>query len=112
MLEHNCLILARPGAPLSSWPFKEGGKPFSIKVSGDREASSGKIIREWALDGYGVALKNYWDIKEYINAGLLETALDEYNTGDIDLFAVLPGSSKSKRVSVLIDFLVEKFKAF
>jgi DNA-binding transcriptional LysR family regulator len=112
LLKHNCLILARPGAPLSSWPFKDGDKLLSVKVSGDREATSGEIIREWALDGYGVALKNYWDIKEYINAGLLETSLDEYNTGDVDLFAVFPNSSKNKRVNLLADFLVEKFKDF
>lgn len=112
LVKHNCLILARPGAPLSSWPFKEAKKSFSIKVSGDREASSGEIIREWALDGYGVAIKNYWDVKEYLNAGLLETALDEYNDGDIDLFAVFPDSSKNKRVNLLVDFLAEKFKDF
>lgn len=110
--KHNCLVLARPGAPLSSWPFKEENKSFTIKVSGDREASSGEIIREWAIDGYGVAIKNFWDIKEYLDAGVLETALDEYNDGNIDLYAVLPGSGKNKRVSLLVDFLVEKFKDF
>lgn len=110
--KHNCLILARPGAPLSSWPFNDGDKSFSVKVSGDREATSGEIIREWALEGYGVAIKNYWDIKKFIDAGLLETVLDDYNSGDVNLFAVFPASGKNKRVGLLVDFLVEKFKNF
>lgn len=112
LLKHNCVVLARPGNPISLWPFKEEGKLFSVKVAGDREASSGEIIREWALDGHGVALKNYWDIKRFIHEGLLETALDDYNTGDVDLYAVLTGSSKNQRVGTLVEFLAEKFKYF
>ncbi|WP_338664133.1 LysR family transcriptional regulator [Pararoseomonas sp. SCSIO 73927] len=105
LAEHNCLILARPGAPLSAWPFRERGKPFSVRVSGDRQASDGEVIRRWALAGFGVVLKNQWDIQHDLEADRLETALGDYQAGSIDLYAVQPGGPPPRRVNALTDFL-------
>ncbi|WP_420993128.1 LysR family transcriptional regulator [Cupriavidus sp. 30B13] len=102
---HNCLILARPGAPLAAWPFRVAGKPLNVKVSGDRQASDGGVLREWAVEGKGVVIKNRWDIREELAAGTLETALDDYVAEQIDLYAVYPAASPSRRVTALIDFL-------
>lgn len=111
LIRHNCLILARPGAPLAAWPFLDGDKQFSIKASGDREASDGGVLREWALAGVGVVLKNRWDISREIAAGLLETVLDDYAAGQIDLYAVQPNGPPSRRVATLVAFLAESFGA-
>lgn len=107
LARHNCLILARPGAPLAAWPFLEGDKHFTIKVNGDRQASDGGVLREWALDDVGVVLKNHWDICREIEAGRLETVLDEYASGQIDLYAVQPNGPPSRRVAALVTFLAE-----
>lgn len=109
LTRHNCLILARPGAPLAAWPFLDGGKHFHIKASGDREASDGGVLREWALDGVGVVLKNHWDIRRELAAGKLETVLDSYAAGQIDLYAVQPNGPSSRRVAALVAFLAESF---
>jgi DNA-binding transcriptional LysR family regulator len=103
---HNCLILARPGAPLAAWPFRVDGRPLSVKVSGDRQASDGGVLREWAIAGKGVVIKNRWDIRAELADGLLETALDEYATGDVGLYAVYPTGNPGRRVAALIEFLV------
>lgn len=107
LADHNCLVLARPGAPLAAWPFRDGGKPFSVKVSGDRQASDGGVVREWAVEGLGVVIKNRWDIRRELEAGTLETALDDYVAGWIDLYAVHPGGPPTRRVAALVDFLAE-----
>jgi DNA-binding transcriptional LysR family regulator len=106
--EHNCLILARPGAPLAAWPFRDGDKQFSVKVSGDRQASDGGVLREWAVEGCGVIIKNRWDIRSELEAGALETVLDDFVAGQIDLHAVHPAGPPSRRVSALVDFLAER----
>lgn len=103
---HNCLVLARPGAPLAIWPFRDGAKPISVKVSGDRQANDGGVVRDWAVQGVGVCIKNHWDIRHELEAGLLETALDAYVAGPINLFAVYP-DAPSRRVLALIDFLAD-----
>lgn len=107
LVGHNCLILARPGAPLSPWPFREDEKSFSVKVSGDRQTTDGEVIRTWALEGYGLVLKNHWDIRDDLKAGRLETVLDDYLIGPIDLYAVCPSGAPSRRLAALIDFIAK-----
>lgn len=107
LADHNCIVLARPGAPLSNWPFRQGAKHFSVKVSGDRQASDGDVLRDWAAQGVGVILKNRWDVQHELKTGRLETVLDGYNAGDIDLYAVQPGGAPSRRVAALVEFLAE-----
>jgi DNA-binding transcriptional LysR family regulator len=107
LAEHNCLVLARPGAPLAAWSFQDGARLFSVKVRGDRQASNGDVVREWALAGLGVTFKNAWDVRQDLAAGRLETALDDYAADRIDLYAVQPGGLPSRRVAALVDFLDE-----
>ncbi|QBE64912.1 LysR family transcriptional regulator [Pseudoduganella lutea] len=104
---HNCLVLARPGAPIAAWSFQEGTRRFTVKVSGDRQASDGDVVREWALAGLGITFKNAWDVHNDIAAGRLETALDEFRVDGIDLYAVQPGGLPHRRVAALVDFLAE-----
>jgi DNA-binding transcriptional LysR family regulator len=105
---HNCLIFARPDGPLSDWPFIIDGKKVSVKVSGNRVASDGSVLREWAVNGFGVVLKNRWDIYHELMSGRLETALDAFISERIDLFAVYVGAVPSRRVGTLIDFIAHE----
>ncbi|MYZ45593.1 LysR family transcriptional regulator [Schauerella aestuarii] len=107
LADHNCLILARPGAPLAAWPFRDAERQFSVKVSGDRQASDGGVLREWAVDGIGVIIKNRWDIQHELTAGELEVALEDFVVGATDMYAVYPGGSPPRRVAALVDFLAE-----
>lgn len=111
LAHHNCLVLARAGAPLSSWTFRDGEKTFSVKVQGDRQASDGAVLREWAVRDIGVIYKNSQDIQKELDDGILERVLEAYVAGPIDLFAVYPGSPPSRRVSALADFLAQAMGA-
>lgn len=104
LAHHNCLVLARPGAPLASWSFRDGDRLFSLKVSGDRQASDGAVLREWAVLGVGVIFKNRQDIRQELEAGTLQSALEDHAAGPIDLFAVYPRGA-SRRTAALVDFL-------
>lgn len=106
LAEHNCIVLARPGAPLSTWPFRDGAKVVNVKVQGDRQASDGDVLRQWGVAGHGVISKNVWDVREELEAGTLVTALDAFIPWQVDLFAVQAGTPPSRRVAALVDFLV------
>jgi DNA-binding transcriptional LysR family regulator len=105
LAEHNCLILRMPEAPLAAWRFIVDGKPIAVKVSGDRSASDGGVLRQWAIDGFGVVLKNRWDVRSELESGLLDTALDSYIAEHVDLYAVYAGGRPSRRLARLIEFL-------
>lgn len=104
---HNCLVLARPGAPLAAWPFQEEGLDFSIKVSGDRQSTDGGVLRDWATAGLGVTLQHSEDIRQALADGTLETMLDSYAQPAGDLYAVTPAGLPSRRVATLIEFLAK-----
>ncbi|MDH1265201.1 LysR family transcriptional regulator [Pseudomonas sp. GD03944] len=107
---HNCLILHRPGVPFSTWPFEIDGKPVAVRVSGNRVANDGGVLRQWAMQGHGVMIKNRWEIRRELDDGTLETALDDFVPRHVDLFAVTPRRAPSRRVAALIDFLAEQFQ--
>ncbi|WP_321918132.1 LysR substrate-binding domain-containing protein, partial [Paraburkholderia sp. J11-2] len=94
--------------PLAIWPFRMAGKAHNVKVSGDRQASDGGVLREWALEGVGVIIKNRWDIRTELASRTLETALEEYVAEHVDLYAVYPAELPARRVTALIQFLADE----
>lgn len=103
---HNCLILARPGAPQSIWTFRTDGHDLPVRVSGDRDANDGAVLRQWAIGGAGVILKLRSDVAADLAAGRLESALDAFSTGLINLYAVFPSRERvPPRVQAFVDHL-------
>lgn len=110
---HDCLVLERPGAPQSVWHFTSGSDEISVKVAGSRSCNDGGTLRGWAMAGGGVILKADWDVSDAIADGTLETALDEYNGEEINLYAVHPAGMRTpRRMRSFIDFLAEEMKYF
>jgi DNA-binding transcriptional LysR family regulator len=111
LARHNCIVLARPGAPQSSWQFQEKGRAFAVRVRGDRTANDGGALRAWAIASGGVVLKFDLDIAQDLAAGRLETVLDDFSTRAVNLHAVHPaGRHPSRRVAALLDFLTARFE--
>jgi DNA-binding transcriptional LysR family regulator len=111
LARHNCMVLARPGAPQSSWQFQENGRVFGVRVQGNRMANDGGTLRQWAIAGAGVVLKSDLDITRDLAAGRLETVLDGFRINDVNLYAVHPaGRRPSRRVAALINFLASRLK--
>jgi DNA-binding transcriptional LysR family regulator len=75
---HNCLLM-RFGAQLDNvWHFHEDDKGLQVLVKGNRIANDGRLVHDWCLDGYGIALKSWWDVGLDIKSGALLELLDKY----------------------------------
>lgn len=106
LMQHNCMVLARPGAPQANWVFREKNHEFTVKVSGDRLANDGGTLRNWAVAGAGVVLKSSCDVEDDIAAGRLEAVLDAFSMTETNVYAVYPhGRRPARRVTALIDYL-------
>lgn len=106
LMQHNCMVLARPGAPQANWVFREKNHEFTVKVSGDRLANDGGTLRNWAVAGAGVVLKSSCDVEDDIAAGRLEAVLDAFSMTETNVYAVYPhGRQLARRVTALIDYL-------
>lgn len=101
---HNCLILSREGAPTVTWSFRDGGRPLAVAVHGDRASTDGDVLRRWAIEGAGVAMKSEVDIAEDVSAGRLEPVLQQFCGEETNLYAVWPASRRlSRRVEAFVD---------
>ena len=76
-----------------------------------RVTSDGGVLRQWALGGHGVIMRNALDIRRELASGALVTALDTFVTSNANLYAVTAGSVSSRRVRTFIDFLAENLVA-
>lgn len=108
---HNCMSLLRGGGRFDLWPFVVDGAATSVKVSGDRDANDGGLLREFAIDGHGIALKSAWDVADDLIAGRLEALLVPYCPADVDLQIVMPPSrQRPRRVTALADYFAMLLK--
>ncbi len=110
LLAHNCLLM-RFGAGIDrEWSFNQAGKRSSVLVNGNRIANDGSLVRQWCLQGHGIALKSYWDIQEDLASARLVALLSSYATAPTAVHAVYQGgASISKRVRAVIDALTQAF---
>jgi DNA-binding transcriptional LysR family regulator len=108
LLKHDCLLLVRGRRVFDRWQFVDNGNAYDLQVRGRMLTSSSEVTHQWALSGYGIAVKMQYDIVEDLAAGRLVECLPEFASDSIDLYICfaakrhLPG-----RARVFIDFLVE-----
>lgn len=106
LASHDCLLWTSDGRNDATWTF-EGE---SVRVRGRLSSNDGELVRRWALAGAGVAQKSYWDVRDDLEAGRLESVLQPYARA-ADLHAVFPRNKHlPHRTRGLLNHLVESFK--
>lgn len=118
LAQHDCLTMVRMTEPLTTWHFQSTDDKRSISIKAARSSNDGALIRRWAIEGAGIALKSYWDIAEDLKAKRLVTIMDNYKhdfsrTGTsigADLHAIYPNKKFiSQRTIAFINALKEHF---
>ncbi len=78
LVGHDCLVMLRHNEELKTWHFRENDQRKSITVTPKRFSDDGEVIRRWALEGAGIALKSLLDVQADINHRRLVTVLNGY----------------------------------
>ncbi len=69
-------------------------------------SNHGEIVHQWCLDGQGIALRSYWDVKDNIHSGKLVHILPEYFQS-ANIWAVyVTRLAMSAKVRVSVEFYV------
>ena len=107
---HNCLRFNFRRS-LDEWPFRDPsiGEAYTRPVSGNVHANSGVVMRQFALDGIGLARLGAFHVERDIAEGRLVAVLEDYNPEDIErIHAVYVGHEHlSARIRAFIDFLAD-----
>ncbi|KJG11622.1 LysR family transcriptional regulator [Photobacterium kishitanii] len=118
LAEHNCLAMVRNNEEMKTWHFQDEELHNVITVVPKRFSDDGEVIRQWALDGAGIALKSILDIQEDIKQQRLVTVLNGYmknfnaftSSANADLNVIyLSRQYQPKRLRLFLDFLIERF---
>jgi DNA-binding transcriptional LysR family regulator len=106
---HNCILMRFGDTVDREWPFREGTREYTVTVCGNRIANNGALVRDWALDGHGIALKSIWDIGHDLADGKLVALLKDHLPSPSALQIVhLANRTMPRRISALIEFLLEE----
>ncbi|GIU16479.1 LysR family transcriptional regulator [Shewanella colwelliana] len=119
LTEHDCLAMLRSNEELKHWHFQANEQRKSVTVIPSRFSDDGEVIRYWALEGAGIALKSLIDVQQDIKAQRLVTVLNGYmknfsaatTVSSTDLNVVyLSRQYQPKRIRLFLDFLFERFE--
>jgi len=88
----------------------KGGRSYSVAVKGSISTNNAAARTAFVEGGNGIGRIPLYDAWPKIQAGLLETVLDDYQLDNIEIYGVFPpGSAGSKKLRLLIDFLKDYF---
>ena len=68
---HACLNLRFPGATEFRWTLQTEDGPAIHEVRGPFECDDGDVLTDWALAGWGIAMKPAFEVAEHLAAGCL-----------------------------------------
>ncbi|HSI44494.1 MAG TPA: LysR family transcriptional regulator [Methylotenera sp.] len=100
---HDCLVLHG----MEYWPFVKDGQPHPIKINGRLHTSNLDTIRTSAVNGLGIALMAFWDVKQQLHEGsLIAIQLEDAHLDKLAISAVFPTRHYvPMRVRVFLDSL-------
>jgi len=106
---HRCLLLRFPGSAEYFWTLQteEGLQRFN--VTGPYDADEGDVLIQWAVDGWGIVNKPYYEVADQIRAGALIPILEATPPPPSRFACLYPHRRlQDPKIRLFIDFMVEK----
>ncbi len=106
LARHQCLHIGTQA--LADWRFAD----VTVRIQARLVANDGEVIHQWALDGWGIALKSIWDVGEDLEAGRLRQVLPDCGIPAAPLHAIYAHKQHlAPRVRACIDYLADRLRA-
>lgn len=111
LADHVCLAYSNVRDP-GVWDYRApDGQTGRVRVPIRMASSSGEFNLRAAIAGQGLVMIPSFFCQEALRTGQLQTVLDDYAWPELSAYAVYPPTRHlSRRVRVLIDYLVEAFE--
>lgn len=110
---HQCLCFMLNDVVHNKWQFGTTDDKQIVTVSGKKVSDDGDMVRQWAVDGEGIAYKSRLDVLGDVRAGRLMLALEDYTTEPVPLhFITAQRVSTMPAAHALLDYLNSTFKDY
>lgn len=107
--QHRCLMLRENAEDLSLWRLRAPGKDDfeAVRIQPALSSNDGRVVKQWALDGYGIMQRSSWDIAQELRQGRLVQLLPDHAAPDADIVALLGArhGRRSARTGRFLDLL-------
>jgi DNA-binding transcriptional LysR family regulator len=104
--EHACLVIRENDEDVAVWRFRRAGALHSVRVRPALASNDGEVVRDWALNGRGIAVRSEWDVAPLIAAGRLARVLPGYALPEAPVVALVPARrGLSARSRAFVEFL-------
>ena len=88
----------------------KGSRSYSVAIKGSISTNNAAARTAFIEGGHGLGRIPLYDAWPKVQAGLLEVVLEDYQLKNIDIYGVFPpGSTGSKKLRLLLDFLKKYF---
>ncbi|QVN04022.1 LysR family transcriptional regulator [Pseudomonas rhodesiae] len=88
LASHNCIVLRQLGSDYALWRFHKDGREYSHKARGNLSSNHGEVAVQLALEGHGLIMRSYWDVREQLANGQLVALLTDYQMPKANIYAV------------------------
>jgi DNA-binding transcriptional LysR family regulator len=87
--KHQCIVRSTdPDA--ETWSFRVRGRPATVRVRGRFRSDDTAACETAAVQGLGIGIAPFWQVRPLVNEGLIQIILDEFESAKIPVFAVSP----------------------
>lgn len=112
LASHNGLFYQLYDVIHDVWVFTQGDNTFKIKMTGNRAANDGDLVRRWCVAGKGIAVKSCLDMSKDLLSGSVINVMPEFKPRVTELWLVFPSRQSITPAARLVrDALKEKSNA-
>ncbi|MEI8593668.1 LysR family transcriptional regulator [Photobacterium sp. Hal280] len=112
---HRCLVMEWAGQVMNAWHFVTDKGPMTVDVEPAMICTDGALVRQWAVEGCGIAMKSWWDVRQDVLDGRLQVLFDDQvrglslsDTESVALQLVYPGRKfQPRQVIAFAQFLMD-----
>ena len=109
LASHNGLFYQLHDITHDVWAFSDAETEYKIKMSGNRAANDGDLVRRWCVAGKGLAVKSCLDMADDLLSGKVVSVMPEFKPRSTELWLVCPSrQSITPAVRLLRDSFKEK----
>ncbi len=107
---HQCVRFSLSGHA-NVWEFRKGQQTEAVTVDARYSVSSSLAIRDALRAGFGLSLIPYPYVADDLRTGILQSALEDWESVQTTLYAVYPTRQfLAPKIRVFLDFVIEEFQ--